>query len=272
MHRFGGLHCSTSVLDFVGERAHELSEVCVVLLSILSFCFQVLDFTAYSTQTEYLLRLKTAEGWVTGASIQLMQLPNGGRCPAANSSSCEAFSSKSRSQQSGEPTTGAAAGLSNHHQAGDPGALFKRGKSCGCSGGASELEGSQLGTDIPRQVDESLSSTCWSTVNACRATRVCSFQVCVDQQESRASFTNLSKLAPALAIQSFGTALLHKVSGGSSASATAEPQNLGVCGTLESLPLNDGQSAQNTITGGLSPKEHPFILFCVSSSRPVPVR
>lgn len=191
-----------------------------------------------------------------------MRLTYSARFAGSRASIEEAFAPKIASQQSAAFPMRTAV-CSSHHQPGDPVAPALRGNCNTFPGDTQEIAGEHLEADGARQPEDSLPSTCWGTVHACRATLSCNFLAHIAQTEERMSYAGLSQLASASEIQGFESALV-----------SASPGLLG-----RSVPCKTaGEAPQLDKTGPpctnlpMSPMEHPFMLFRVAGPRALPVR
>ncbi|CDJ49830.1 hypothetical protein, conserved [Eimeria brunetti] len=232
--------------------------------------FKVLDLRAHIAQTSYLLRLKTAEGWLTGASLHMIRLSQPARVSALRAAHEEVGSSRFRHRVSGFVKVSAA--VANRQQAWDPTLGQSRTRS------SSAPDNIRIAVDGDGEKDglvelEDALSTTWGTVYACRATRFLSFQECARLAEERTSYNSLGKLIT--------TASMHKLEAAVHDATKSQFSNAGSLRVEPTPCLNRLQSINSDSSrivtrssirvGGLSPLEHSFLLFRVVGAHAVPV-
>ncbi|CDJ40441.1 hypothetical protein, conserved [Eimeria tenella] len=233
-------------------------------------CFKVLDVRAHIAQMSYLLRLKTAEGWVTGASLQMIRLPQPPRVTGWKTTHEEAVAAKP--SQRGSTTGKPSVSITTQQQAGDLNSFHCRAK---CGSFTEDIHPTIDGgavTDGSSELEES-PSTGWGTVYACRATRFLSFQECLMLAEERTSYSSLNKLTSAATMQKFEAAL-QKATTRHFPNAGSSFERSNFCTTRTEGTRFDSSRivTRNSIrSGGLSPLEHSFMLFRVVGSRAVPI-
>ncbi|KAL8434252.1 hypothetical protein Efla_002017 [Eimeria flavescens] len=229
---------------------------------------KVLEFTAYRTQMEYMLRLKTAEGWVTGASIRIMRLPHSPRLTIAKGATAGPFNSKRGMSQRLPPAACLMSSLVGTQDSGGAANPVRSFPSAPCGTTSTGPLSAAAGH---RPLEDSHPSTCWGIVNACRVTRFCSFQTCLKQTRHQACYTSLSKFVPASAMQSFGTTLLDNLPGLATKAGTAQARDMPCSKTEEVMREDEALSPRSSLDGEMSLMEHPFMLFRVVASRAIPV-
>ncbi|KAL8447901.1 hypothetical protein Emed_004196 [Eimeria media] len=229
---------------------------------------KVLEFTTYRTQFEYLLRLKTAEGWVTGASIKIMRVPHSPRLALSKASGGGPFTStRSAGAQRVPPPKGI---VSFSHKSEENEASRSLKNSSSASAGA-QGNGCETGRRGSRAAEDADPTACWGVVNACRVTRFCSFQTCLRQTKTQACYTRLSKFASVSAMQSFGAALLDNTPGFATNAGTAQARDMSCIKTGEPMQQSDATEPSNNLTGNMSLMDHPFLLFRVVAKGAIPV-
>ncbi|KAL8453877.1 hypothetical protein Emag_001685 [Eimeria magna] len=229
---------------------------------------KVLEFTTYRTQMEYLLRLKTAEGWVTGASIKIMRMPHSPRLALSKASGGRPLSARSAGAQRVPPPKGVVSFSYKGEDSGAPRSL----KNCSTSSAGAQGNGCEAGRIGSRPTDDADPSACWGIVNACRVTRFCSFQTCLRQTKNQACYTRLSRFASVSAMQSFGAALLDNTAGFATNAGTAQARDMSCIKTGERMQLSNATEPSNSLAGNMSLTDHPFLLFRVVASGAIPVR
>ncbi|KAL8271260.1 hypothetical protein Esti_004826 [Eimeria stiedai] len=228
---------------------------------------KVLEFTTYRTQTEYLLRLKTAEGWVTGASIKIMKLPHSPRLALSKASGGGPFSARTAGVQRVAPPKGV---LSFSQKGEDSGAL-RSPKICSSTSAGAQGDAFEAGANGFRPTEDVDPAACWGIVNTCRVTRFCSLQTCLRQTKNHVCYTRLSRFASVSAMQSFGDALLDNAPGFATNAGTAQARDISCIKTGELMQLSDAIEPSNNLAGNMSLMDHPFLLFRVVASGAIPV-
>ncbi|KAL8437167.1 hypothetical protein ACSSS7_001146 [Eimeria intestinalis] len=228
---------------------------------------KVLEFTTFRTQTEYLLRLKTAEGWVTGASIKFMRMPHSPRL-LSKATAGVPFSARSAARLRFSPPKGIVSFPHGGEDSGAPTSL----KTCSRTSAGAQGNGYEAGAKGSRQTEDADPAACWGIVNACRVTRFCSFQTCLRQTKNQACYTRLSKFASISAMQRFGAALLDNTPDCATNAGTAQAHDISFIRTGESTELSDAIGPSDSLAGNTSLMDHPFLLFRVVARGAIPVR
>ncbi|CDI75738.1 hypothetical protein, conserved [Eimeria praecox] len=232
--------------------------------------FKVLDMRAHVAQASYLLRLKTAEGWLTGASLHIIRLPQPTRVSAWRLGHEEAGATKLRHRVSGFVKVSAA--VANRQQSWDP------------TSGQARLKGTSVPDSMHRAVDadeekdglvelEDAISTGWGAVYACRATRFLSFQECAKLSEERTSYSSLGKLISAASMHKLEEALQEATKSHLSNAGSFRVESDSFVNRAQSTNSDSSRivTRSSIFVGGLSPLEHSFMLFRVVGAHAIPV-
>ncbi|XP_026192616.1 uncharacterized protein LOC34617793 [Cyclospora cayetanensis] len=226
--------------------------------------FKVLDVRACITQASYLLRLKTLEGWVTGASLQLLQPPPDPRVRSWRPANEEAITKSTQRS----PAVVVAAGGSR----GDSAPPHLQGKLDSVLNSFQTLNASEGTADDFSEFEEG-PLPCFAVVYACRATRSRSFQECIILSEERESYRSLSRLAKVSTLQRFEEALQEASPHIFLKAGEMPGPKASWDGSARSMPLDEVVAANSVSSQsrGLRPMQHPFILYRVRAAGPVAV-
>lgn len=262
-----------------------------MLIRKKAFASQVYDMTVFSTADAEVLRLKTNEGWVTAAAIQVARKdalhPKAASSRALSRSMRRpCFSLPSRLYFKLKATVFRAHPVACSRRSLSPRSFEQRGLPTTSDGeeglGESSAEGVSCSCRASPFGENFLQSPFNETV-CCRATRVCDLNVltssnelpCLSCLHQRLSDVARNSQSEPAAEGKEGLDCSGQLTGAAPlgfASEDDDKANSGIFKDKEPpVPPGTGLEESGEFCGGLNPLHHPFVLYQVASSSPVAI-